>query len=360
MCGISGYISMSDKRPDKTKLEEMFKSIQLRGRDASGFATLDAKTLRVVKAPIEADELITRKAWKKLTELPEIMIMHTRAATQGAVANNDNNHPIRYKKYTAIHNGVINNEADFDVPLTQVDSMAILKSWHQNKGDIKEVTKSLQGSFAVALLDTTKPGKLTLFRHTSPIELLLDQKDEILYFASTVTAVEKVKENSPKNVKGFYIDDRYQNLNFPNNSYMEVTVDEGLTNFIEELETKPTVYAYDSNTSYRKSYPRYERKNSYAGDYYYGSEDYDEDYSWGGNYLPAKTNHNRVDTLFLEYLEPTTKEEYEAVNEKLKTSNFVAIECPSCHKPTLLDIKEVNPLCVQCKNKITNTKGATC
>lgn len=355
MCGIAGYISMSDKRPNKTKLEEMFVEIQSRGKDASGFAILDKKGLYVAKGPMQANELITKKSWRSLKKLPPIMIMHTRAATQGDRLINTNNHPITHEHYAMVHNGVINNEADFDVPLTVVDSLAIVKSWQQNEEDISKVFASLEGSFAVGMLDSKQPNKLTLFRHNNPIEVLFDTHDEILYFASTTWAVKKVKQNYEKTIKGFPVEDRYQELNFTNDSYWEITTEEGLTNYIDKLEAKPRVYTYThSNYSRNKNYDHWKYNGAY-GQYSF-DEEYDGDWQNPPNketkQLPAPKEEYGSDVLFLEYLEPHTRADYDAVNDKLSTSDFIAIECDKCERPTIINKNEVNPICHQCKTKL--------
>ncbi len=348
MCGIAGYISMSDKTPNKTNLEEMFKAIEVRGRDASGFATLTSKKLNVTKAPLMSSKLITKKSWKQLTKLPPIMIMHTRAATQGDIKINTNNHPLTYKNITAIHNGVIQNEADFGIPNTDVDSMAILKSWYENKGNINEVFGSLQGGFAVALLDSTQSDTLKLFRHTNPIELLFDQQDEILYFASTTIAVNKAKQKYEKLIKGFYINDRYQEIDFPNNSYMELNRKEGVIDYVEDLTVKPTIW--------QQNYNAHETRNKNYHSYYgaQGSESYYDGYTEGYHYTPNNTvKDNSSDTLFLEFKEPSFEADYIKVNEKLKTSAFSALKCPHCKRATLVDAREKEITCNQCKHTIT-------
>jgi asparagine synthetase B (glutamine-hydrolysing) len=355
---------MSHKRPAKSKLEEMFTTIQFRGQDASGFATIDEHTMRVVKAPIKAEELITKKSWRKLKTLPPIMLLHTRAATQGDKKENTNNHPIKYKNYAAVHNGVIQNEAEFNVPFTTVDSLAILKSWHENQGDITKVFKSLEGSFAVGLIDSKQPNKLVLFRHTSPIEMMLDKENEILYFASTTYAVEKMKETYDKKVKGFPVFDRYQSIVFPNNTFMEITREEGLINRVEDLSAKTTVYYTSYNKTYRsKSYndSRFNPQRSSYHDRYFGSEDEWDLYDgWDTGYcLPANREPEpipekkaSVSMLFLEYLVPQNAEHYRLVNKKLETSDYRAIECEHCEQPTLINNNETKPICDNCSKEI--------
>ena len=357
MCGIAGYICMDTKRPNKTKLEEMFSSIEMRGKDAAGIAYPEGSHIKVFKAPFKATELITKKGWRKLETLPPIMIFHTRASTQGDPLVNSNNHPITYESYAMAHNGVITNEADFDVDDKTVDSLAILKSWHKNDKDIKKVFASLEGSFAVALIDHKTPNKLTLFRHNNPIEMLLDIDDSILYFASTVWAVEKNKQEYSKVFKNIPLKNRYATINFPDNSYIEVTTDDGLVNTIYDLKAKERVWTYTNG-----KYSSRKRNNNFAFD----SEDYDDiDAEYYNSYqsqcrIPfttasktedkAKTPKIEDDTaqLFLENALPKTEEEYAAINTLFATSHYFVRPCPVCSKTTLTIKTQTTHKCQQC------------
>ena len=357
MCGIAGYISMSDKRPNKTKVEEMFVEIESRGKDASGFSFFNEKNeLIVAKAPLTATQLITKKTWKSLKKLPPIMIMHTRAATQGKSSNNENNHPIIWGDYTMVHNGVITNEAEFEVPTTTVDSLAILKSYEKHEEDIQKVFSSLEGSFAVAILKKNEPNTLRLFKHTNPIQLLFDKHDEILYFASTTFAVNKAKVKYETIIKNFILKDRYYEIDFPNNAYWKFTKKDGVKQYITDIEPKKITYTYNRNNYYGN--------HGYYGDYdsygAYGSEDEQLGLYVNNRYLPAKKKPEETesysiydaDSQFLEFLTPETYAEYQAINDKLATSDLIAIECPECQKPSLINIHNEKHYCMECKKEI--------
>ncbi|MBZ0181776.1 MAG: hypothetical protein K8F60_04915, partial [Melioribacteraceae bacterium] len=110
MCGIMGYYSFGRTTPNKNKIEKMFVLLESRGRDASGFAYINNQNKLVVsKAAVKSSDFVKEADWKSLV-LPKIMILHTRAKTQGEPTNNMNNHPLFTKDGLCIvHNGMIFN-----------------------------------------------------------------------------------------------------------------------------------------------------------------------------------------------------------------------------------------------------------
>jgi glucosamine 6-phosphate synthetase-like amidotransferase/phosphosugar isomerase protein len=189
MCGIMGYYSFGNKVPDKNNITEMFDLLESRGRDASGYAYVNAGQLVVNKAPLKSSELIKSNNWKQL-KLPKIMILHTRMKTQGDPKNNKNNHPLFSKNGLAVvHNGMIFNDKEIfgkNKRDAEVDSEAILEVLSSTKkGDkLKRVFDRLRGSFAFAVIDKNNPSSLILVKKDNPIELYYDSKDDILYFCS--------------------------------------------------------------------------------------------------------------------------------------------------------------------------------
>ena len=180
-----GYYCFSNKRPEKSALSTMFGLLESRGTDASGFAYLNGNRLVVHKAAERASELLKSKEWLRL-DIPQMMLFHTRLKTQGSELNNANNHPLFTKAGLCIvHNGMIHNDEEIFAKKrrdAEVDSEAILALLSvKKKGDrIKDLFESLDGSFAIGIIDAAQPEKLTLVKKDNPIELYYDGGNDIL------------------------------------------------------------------------------------------------------------------------------------------------------------------------------------
>lgn len=189
MCGIAGYYCFGKKRPNKNKITELFKDLEHRGKDASGYAYVKDRNLVVYKAAVKSSELIKEKDWLEL-ELPKSMIFHTRMKTQGHQDQNVNNHPLFNKEGLCIvHNGMIHNDREIfgkEKRDGEVDSEAILHILAMSKkGDrVKKVFDKLEGSYAFACIDRLEPDVLILVRKDNPVELYYDSSMDILYFCS--------------------------------------------------------------------------------------------------------------------------------------------------------------------------------
>ncbi len=197
MCGIAGYFCFGKERPEKRVLSNLLKETQIRGRDATGISYIKGKTLHVIKAAVPASDFVeSNEEWLALedSKLPKYMIMHTRFKTKGSQSNNMNNHPIFRDGLALVHNGGISNDDDLYDEFkfsrdAQVDTEAILALLEDKKGEgwtgMKEQVSKLRGSFAVAAIDIRQPNSICFFRHNNPIEFAIDEKNDILYFAST-------------------------------------------------------------------------------------------------------------------------------------------------------------------------------
>ncbi len=190
MCGIMGYYSFGNSKPDKNKLSEMFSLLETRGHDASGFAFINEDgNLSVHKAAIRSSEMIKTSEWKNL-KLPNSMIFHCRLKTQGSEKNNYNNHPLFSKMGLCIvHNGIIYNDKEIidkkhrDAEVDSEAILALLSS--KTKGDkIKRLFERIEGSFAVAVLNKVEPNKLVLIKKDNPIDIYFDSEKDIFYFCS--------------------------------------------------------------------------------------------------------------------------------------------------------------------------------
>ena len=212
MCGIAGYFCYGKKRPQKRILSNLLKETQSRGEHATGVSFIEDGALRVIKSPQSATEFVDQNEdWGALKQkdIPNYMIMHCRYKTKGDISNNMNNHPIFRDGLALVHNGSISNDDDLYEEFgfkrdAQVDTEAILAVLEDNKAagweTMTDQIKKLQGSFAVAAIDISKPDTMCFFRHNNPIEFGLDVKNEILYFASTTAILNKAVVD---NYRGF-------------------------------------------------------------------------------------------------------------------------------------------------------------
>ena len=212
MCGIAGYFCYGKKRPKKGVLSNLLEETQIRGKHATGVSFIEDGALRVIKSPQSGTEFINgNEDWKALKQkdIPKYMIMHCRYKTKGDIENNMNNHPIFRDGLAIVHNGSISNDDDLYTEFgfkrdAEVDTEAILAVLEDSKAEgweaMTDQIKELQGTFAVAAIDTSKPDTMCFFRHGNPIEFGLDVENEILYFASTTSILNKAVVD---NYRGF-------------------------------------------------------------------------------------------------------------------------------------------------------------
>lgn len=250
MCGIMGYMCFSKKKPDKSKITEMFKLLETRGRDASGFAFLNRGNLIVHKAPMKSTDLVKTKEWLTL-ELPEMMIMHTRLKTQGSEKNNANNHPIFSKSGIAlVHNGMIHNDKEIIGKKdrdAEVDSEALLALWSMKiKGDkIKRLFERIEGSFAVAIIDKAEPDKLVLIKKDNPIDMYYDSADDILYFCSERYIMQQALGITKSMQRGFTIGEGYWHFYEMENNHALVINKDGVESYHRYTPRRSSWYDRD-------------------------------------------------------------------------------------------------------------------
>jgi hypothetical protein len=166
MCGIAGFSMSPNSTVNVRSLaHELLSAIQFRGSDASGFAFTKGGTSGVYKNDQPGGQL-------PLSELPrraETVILHTRYATQGAVTDNRNNHPVLSPEanIALVHNGVISNDYEFRANmggefsgLPAVDT-AVIPALIEKYG-LKAAVPMLEGYAAIAYLDDRDEDKRTL------------------------------------------------------------------------------------------------------------------------------------------------------------------------------------------------------
>lgn len=199
MCGIAGFmIAPGDQGKIDTELMTLVLGyeMQSRGKDATGILTVDRKgRTKLRKKPTKAELFLAGR--EGIGKSATTCLIHARAATQGDKSNPLNNHPIRYGKIIGIHNGVLSNDAALFRHYQwerhgQVDSEAIFAAL--NNLPQEQALTSIDGSWAIAWINTDDPRKLWLARgESNPINYALTTNGSIC-FASTASAVRDAME----------------------------------------------------------------------------------------------------------------------------------------------------------------------
>lgn len=218
MCGILGIAFQNGHEIKqmgllKYVLRGLLNESKVRGSDATGVAFIKKSGIHVIKDNIDAKELISCAEFgsacvKHMTQETISIIGHCRLKTKGAPADNNNNHPIITNNIVGVHNGVISNDEDLFEKFQKrfrsfkragrVDSEIIFRlidHYVHVKGKdmvdtLKDISHILNGDFACAAVDRTKPYMLWLFRNTGPIYVYNYPKCGIVVFASSASFIE--------------------------------------------------------------------------------------------------------------------------------------------------------------------------
>jgi glutamine---fructose-6-phosphate transaminase (isomerizing) len=177
MCGIVGYIGSKDAAPI---LMEGLARVEYRGYDSAGIALIGTKGLNVFKKKGKLRELESALP-KKLAG--RVGIGHTRWATHGEPSD-ANAHPHVSGTVALIHNGIIENAADFRMQLesqgvvfsseTDTEVLAHLVSAKRADGhDLEDALRltlaTVEGTYGIAVIDTSQPDRIVVARNGSPV-----------------------------------------------------------------------------------------------------------------------------------------------------------------------------------------------
>lgn len=178
MCGIVGYIG--DKKAAPILLEGLSK-LEYRGYDSAGIAVLDNNEVETYKAVGKLENLV-----KKIdggNDIPSTVgIGHTRWATHGKPTEN-NAHPHQSKRFTIVHNGIIENETELrgkylkDVQFssdtdTEVIVHLLQKFTEDNESvqvAIQHLMGEIEGSYALAVIDSEDSETIYAIKNKSPL-----------------------------------------------------------------------------------------------------------------------------------------------------------------------------------------------
>ncbi|MBW2675440.1 MAG: hypothetical protein JRD89_18860, partial [Deltaproteobacteria bacterium] len=155
--------------------------------------------VKVAKEPLPAS-VVAHQVTDIIKPQHTVILLHTRAATQGEPSNPNNNHPIYYKNGTVlIHNGVIHNDDTLKRIHNlhtdgEVDSEIILALYNHfgSKSKVKRIKKvisKLRGTMAFALYDYPF---LFLYRHSNPLSLMYVPEWNAILFASEKEMLERL------------------------------------------------------------------------------------------------------------------------------------------------------------------------
>ncbi len=178
MCGIVGYVGDKEATPI---LVNALKKLEYRGYDSAGIAVLSEGSLVVRKAKGALKFLEQRISTEIIRG--SMGIGHTRWATHGEPSDaNSHPHTDVAGKIAVVHNGIIENHAKLKSWLashgvsfrsqTDTEVIAHLIDFHYN-GDIVEAVvetlKRLEGSYALAVICESEPGRIVAVRKDSPL-----------------------------------------------------------------------------------------------------------------------------------------------------------------------------------------------
>ena len=209
MCGIVGYVGSKKATPI---LIDGLLSLEYRGYDSAGIATLENDIIKVVKDKGRVKNLENIEEINNL--IGTVGIAHTRWATHGKPSElNSHPHLDNSNTFAVVHNGIIENYSelrDFLVSkgytfLSQTDTevipnlihyyytngpVSVLKNNEEKfLGSVKSAVYDLKGSYAIEVISTICPNKVIVVRKDSP--LVIGKGDGENYIASDIPAILK-------------------------------------------------------------------------------------------------------------------------------------------------------------------------
>jgi len=198
MCGIIGVVQ---KRGVVAPfLHQALKRLEYRGYDSVGVTTISDNKLYVKKDQGKIDEVHRRL---NLDKMPGSMgIGHTRWATHGAPSMlNSHPHFDCHNEIAVVHNGVIDNFMELRLELnkkghkldSETDTEVIphmledyMKGGLSLAEALKEVSKRIEGTYAIVAMSTKDNGKIVCTRDGNP--LVIGTKSGVSYVSSDIPA----------------------------------------------------------------------------------------------------------------------------------------------------------------------------
>lgn len=200
MCGITGYIGLNDA---KEILLKGLEKLEYRGYDSAGIALENQDGIHIFK---EKGRIADLRAVVDAKVAARAGIGQTRWATHG-VPSKINAHPHQSLsgRFTLVHNGVIENESELRAEFLQdvefksdTDTEVIVQLVEKFAKDMEteeaftKTLRLLNGSYAIAMLDTETPDTIFAAKNKSP--LLIGVGEDFHVVASDAMAMIQVTD----------------------------------------------------------------------------------------------------------------------------------------------------------------------
>ena len=207
MCGIVWYICEKQAKPI---LNEGLLRLEYRGYDSAGIATIEKDGIKNIKNKGRVNALFEVNGIDALQGT--VGIAHTRWATHGKPCSvNSHPHMDNSKTFAVVHNGIIENYADFRDFLksrhyeffseTDTEVIPNLIHYYYNHSDnttsstsekkflqaVTDACKMLKGSYAIAVLCSDYPDNMIVVRQDSPLVIGKGNKEN--YISSDIPAI---------------------------------------------------------------------------------------------------------------------------------------------------------------------------
>lgn len=192
--GILDYKGVLSTREKNRILSMLSRECEVRGTDATGIAYNYNGSLRVYKRPLPAHKLKLR-----VPNVVNVVMGHTRMATQGHARFNQNNHPWASNGFALAHNGVLWNDQqlrrDEKLPKTNIETDSYVavqlldKEKTLNFQSLKTMAEKVQGSFVFTILD--RKDNLYFVRGDNPLSIFC--YDGFYLYASTAEILRRAE-----------------------------------------------------------------------------------------------------------------------------------------------------------------------
>ncbi len=222
MCGIFGaafVASAYDAAVARRTITALFAFSESRGREAAGIAIDDGGAINIYKQAGSVTEFLARPRLQRLLDeslqatLPGPYVAavgHSRLATNGSQASDDNNQPVAHKSVVGFHNGIIVNDAalrakhealalrgdlDSEVLFALVD--AHLARTENPIVAARDTFAEVEGSASIAALLSEYP-HLLLATNTGSLFRVWSRSRGVFAFASERFILQRLCEEMPE------------------------------------------------------------------------------------------------------------------------------------------------------------------